>query len=86
MIFLPCKICQLPAIHSMLFVPKSMCKVVYSMGKSFQEGQSKMAKPDTRFCRKVLLNKLEMMPKTVEKKSVLPLANRMEKIRQFKAE
>ena len=45
-----------------------------------------MAKPDTRFCRKVLLNKLEMMPKTVEKKSVLPLANRMEKIRQFKAE
>ena len=41
---------------------------------------------NTRFCQKVLLNNLEMMPKTVEKKSMLPLVNRMEKNRQFKAE
>ena len=32
----------------MLFVPKSMCKVVYSMGKSFQKGQSKKTKPDRK--------------------------------------
>ena len=35
---------------------------------------------NTRFCQKVLLNNLEMMPKTVEKKNILPLVNRMEKI------
>ena len=34
---------------------------------------------------KVLQNNLEQMPKTVEKKSMLPLVKWMEKIRQTKA-
>jgi hypothetical protein len=40
---------------------------------------------NTRFCQKDLQNNLEMMPKTFEKKNIVPLVNRMEKICQFKA-